>query len=82
MVRSGCRSEAIDPDGFINDGESQVKVRTDLKAGQAVYPAPENVRRVVASIVDLAKEQNSFVLDWANNMNDKSGQVWSAMTGQ
>jgi hypothetical protein len=59
-----------------------VKVRTDLKAGQSVYPAPENVRRVVAGIVDLAKEQNTFVLDWASNMNNKSGQIWGAMTGE
>jgi hypothetical protein len=60
----------------------RVKVRTDLKAGQAVYPAPQNVRRVVGSIVDLAKEQNSLGLNWANNMSNKSGQVWDAMTGQ
>lgn len=59
-----------------------MKVRTDLKAGQSVYPDPQNVRRVVAGLVDLAKEQNSFVLDWANNMNNKSDQVWVAMTGQ
>jgi hypothetical protein len=59
-----------------------VKVRTDLKAGQAVYPASQNVQRVVGSIVNLVKEQNSLALDWANNMNNKSGQVWEAMTGQ
>ena len=60
----------------------RVKVRTDLKAGQAVYPAPQNVRRVVNRFVDLVHEQNSFALNWANNMSDKSGQVWDAMTGQ
>jgi hypothetical protein len=59
-----------------------VKVRTDLKAGQAIYPAPQNVQRVVNSLVDLAKEQNSLALNWANNMSNKSGQVWEAMTGQ
>jgi hypothetical protein len=59
-----------------------VKVRTDLKAGQAVYPDPQNVRRVVNGLVDLAKEQNSFALNWANSMTQKSGQVWDAMTGQ
>ena len=59
-----------------------MKVRTDLKAGQAVYPAPQNVRRVVNGLVDLVKDQNSFALDWANNMSNKSGQVWDAMTGQ
>ena len=59
-----------------------MKVRTDLKAGQAVYPAPQNVRRVVNSLVGLAKEQNTFVFDWANHMNAISGQVWDAMTGQ
>jgi hypothetical protein len=59
-----------------------VKVRTDLKAGQAVYPAPQNVQRVVGSLYDLTKEQNSLALNWANNMSIKSGQVWAAMTGQ
>ena len=59
-----------------------MKVRTDLKAGQTVYPAPQQVQRVVNSFVDLVKEQNAFALNWANNMNNKSGQVWDAMTGQ
>ncbi len=58
-----------------------MKVRTDLKAGQGVYPEPQQVQRVVNSIVTLAKQQNSLVINWANTMSNQSGQVWQAMTG-
>ena len=46
-----------------------------------MYPEPQQVQRVVNSIVTLAKQQNSLVINWANTMSNQSGQVWQAMTG-